>query len=313
MSAVVRTHALTKDFPVGFWRPRPHRALDDFTFEIRAGDIFGLLGPNGAGKSTAIKLLLDLLRPTSGHAELFGRAVSDAQTRRRLGFLPDQPAFYGHLTAEEQLAYFAGLFGATGADRRRRAGVALDRLGVGSADRRRPLHQYSKGMLQRVGLAQALVNDPDLVILDEPMSGLDPAGRREVRDLIVALRDEGRTVLFSSHVLADAEALCSRIGILSRGRLVTTGTVEALTACGTGRWEVVAAEMRPDLVARLRPRVRRLTSIAEGRFTLELGPDVRPEPFIAELAAHGASLVSAAPVRTSLEDVFSSAVGGKHP
>jgi ABC-2 type transport system ATP-binding protein len=303
MSAVVRTDELSKDFLIGFWRRRPHRALDRLTFEIPAGGVFGLLGPNGAGKSTTLKLLLDLLRPTSGRAELLGRPAGDVEARRRLGFLPEQPTFYDHLTAEELTTYFAGLFGYAGEERRRRASAVLDRVGLG-ADRRRPLRQYSKGMLQRVGLAQALINDPELVILDEPMSGLDPVGRREVRDLILTLRDERRTVLFSSHILSDAELLCSRVGILSHGRLVASGTLAELTAGEPRGWEVVAADIRPELAARLSGRVRRLTPIADGRYTIELGPETRPEPLIADLMAAGASLVSAAPVRITLEDVF---------
>ncbi len=194
-------------------------------------------GPNGAGKSTTLKLLTHLIRPTAGRAELLGRPVGDIAARHRLGFLPEHPYFYDYLTAEELVAYFAGLFGLTGGDRRRRAAQVLDRVGLGD-ERSRPLRQYSKGMLQRVGLAQALVNEPELVILDEPMSGLDPIGRRDVRELILELRDEGRTILFSSHILSDAELLCSRVGILAKGRLVATGTLADLTArtpAGGGR------------------------------------------------------------------------------
>ena len=177
--------------------------------------MFGLLGPNGAGKSTTLKLILNLLWPTSGRAEVFGCPAGDLGARRRLGFLPENPTFYDHLTAEEVLGYFAGLFGLTGEERRRRVARVLDDVGLADG-RRRPLRQLSKGMVQRVGLASALVNDAELIILDEPMSGLDPIGRREVRELILRLRDEGRTVLFSSHILSDAELLCSRVAILAR-------------------------------------------------------------------------------------------------
>ena len=176
----VRIEGLTKDFLTGFWRPTPKRALDGLSLEIPAGGVFGLLGPNGAGKSTTLKLLLGLLRPTSGRIDLLGRPPGDTAVHQRLGFLPENPTFYDHLTAEELLTYFAGLFGLTGEARRQRAAAVLDRVGL-EADRRRPLRGYSKGMIQRVGLAQALVNDPELVILDEPMSGLDPIGRRDVR------------------------------------------------------------------------------------------------------------------------------------
>jgi ABC-2 type transport system ATP-binding protein len=308
MSAVVATEQLTKDFFTGFWRPRPHRALDALSFEIPSGGVFGLLGPNGAGKSTTLKLLVDLLRPTAGRAWLLGRPPGAIEARRRLGFLPEHPTFYDHLTAEELLSYFAGLFGQGGADRRRRVSDVLDRVGL-EADRRRPLRQYSKGMVQRVGLAQALINDPELIILDEPMSGLDPVGRREVRQLILALRDEGRTVLFSSHILSDAETLCSAVGILAKGRLVAIGSLGDLTGRERGGAEVVVADLIPEVVDRRAPRLSRVTPIAQGRYTLEIPSHARPEPLIAELAAAGATLVSVTPARTTLEDVFVEALG----
>ncbi|HUL73518.1 MAG TPA: ABC transporter ATP-binding protein [Vicinamibacterales bacterium] len=311
MSTVVRTDRLTKDFSTGFWRPRPHRALDALTFDIPAGGVFGLLGPNGAGKSTTLKLLVGLLWPTSGTAELLGRPVGDPVAHQRLGFLPEHPTFYDQLSAEELLVYFAGLFGYSGPERHARATRVLDLVGLG-ADRRRPMRQYSKGMVQRVGLAQALVNDPEFVMLDEPMSGLDPIGRREVRELILRLRDEGRTVLFSSHILSDAELLCSRVGILNKGRLVASGTVAELAASageGGQGWEVVVTSLPAAAADRLAPRVRRVTSIAEGRYSIELGSDVRPEPLVAELTAAGAALVSVTTLRTTLEDAFLKAIG----
>src|SRR5688572_21888091 len=242
MATVVSTDRLTKDFKTGVWRPRIHRGLDGLTLDIPAGGVFGLLGPNGAGKSTTLKLLLRLLTPTSGQASIFGLAPGDVRAHQRLGFLPETPTFYDYLSAEELLMYFAGLCGATRADAKSRAAAMLDQVGIG-ADRRRPLRQYSKGMIQRVGIAQALVNDPELVILDEPMSGLDPLGRREVRELIMKLRDEGRTVLFSSHILSDAELLCTRVAILAKGRLVASGALTELTAAGRRGNEVVASNV----------------------------------------------------------------------
>lgn len=228
-SLVLRTEHLTKDFLSGFWRATPYRALDDVSIDVTAGAVFGLLGPNGAGKSTTLNLLLNLLRPTSGTISILGRPPDDVSVRRRVGFLPEHPRFYDHLTAEGLLNYFAGLFGLAGDERRRRVARVCDRVGIG-ADRRRPLRAHSKGMLQLVGIAQALVNDPELVILDEPMSGLDPIGRRMLRDLIRELSREGRTVLFSSHILSDVEQLCSDVAILSRGRLVAAGRTAQLVA-----------------------------------------------------------------------------------
>jgi len=306
MSTAVVTDGLTKDFRSGFWRSRPHRGLDGVSLEIPTGGVFGLLGPNGAGKSTTLKILMNLLWPSAGRAEVLGRPPGDVAARRRLGFLPEHPTFYDHLTAEELLSYFAGLFGYPAAERRARASRYLDLVGIG-ADRRRLLRHYSKGMVQRVGIAQALINDPELVILDEPMSGLDPVGRRDVRDLILRLRDEGRTVLFSSHILSDAELLCSRVAILAKGRLVASGALSDLTAARPGAadgWEIVALGVQADVADRLAARVRRVTCIAQGRYSFELPSEARPEPLVAELAATGASVVSLVPVRTTLEDVF---------
>jgi ABC-2 type transport system ATP-binding protein len=303
----VRTERLTKDFRTGFWRPIPKRALDALSFDIPAGGIFGLLGPNGAGKSTTLKLLVDLLRPTSGRAEVLGRPPGDTAARQRLGFLPENPTFYDHLSAEELLTYFAGLFGFTGADRRRRATAVLDRVGL-EADRRRPIRQYSKGMVQRVGLAQALVNDPELIILDEPMSGLDPIGRRDVRAMITELGQEGRTVLFSSHILSDAEELCERVAILAKGQLVTGGPVRELTSQDVTGWIIVVVggdEARhqilvPDGMVR---------HLGHERFALEVAATSRPEAVISALAASGAVLESVTPRRATLEDVFVRSVG----
>ena len=307
MATVVSTDRLTKDFKTGFWRPRSHRGLDGLTLDIPAGGVFGLLGPNGAGKSTTLKLLLRLLTPTSGRASIFGLAPGDVRAHQRLGFLPENPTFYDYLSAEELLAYFAGLCGATAADAKSRAAAMLDLVGIGT-DRRRPLRQYSKGMIQRVGIAQALVNDPELVILDEPMSGLDPVGRREVRELIMKLRDQGRTVLFSSHILSDAELLCTRVGILAKGKLVASGALTELTSAGRRGNEVVASNVTDGLASSMAPRVSRTTRIGDGRYAFDLKTEEAVEPFIASLAAAGASLVSVQPLRTSLEDVFMESV-----
>jgi ABC-2 type transport system ATP-binding protein len=304
MANAVSTDQLTKEFSTGFWRSRTHRALNELTFEVPLGGVFGLLGPNGAGKSTTLKLLMNLLWPTSGRAELLGHPPGHVGARSRLGFLPEHPTFYDHLTAEELLQYFAGLFGYKAADRRARAKRTLDMVGLDESARRRPIRGYSKGMVQRVGLAQALVNDPELVVLDEPMSGLDPLGRRDVRELILKLRDEGRTILFSSHILSDAEALCSRVAILSRGRLVASGSLSELTAGEARGAEVVVERLPAHVAARIAQGARRVTQIAEGRYSIELPPEMRPEVFVTRLAEAGATLVSVTPLRTTLEDVF---------
>jgi ABC-2 type transport system ATP-binding protein len=297
------THELTKDYAIGFWRKRPYRALDRLTLEVEPGEVFGFLGPNGAGKTTTLKLLMQLVYPTSGRAEILGRPVGDLAAKRRVGYLAEHPYFYDHLTAEELLHYFAELFGLSGVERRARVNALLDEVGIG-AERRLQLRKFSKGMLQRVGIAQALVNVPELVILDEPMSGLDPLGRRDVRSLILRLRDRGCTVFFSSHVLSDAEALCSRVAILAKGRLVTTGRLTDMLAFRARGWELVIAGASDALVASLGSRVRRAIKISEGRYTLELPLEPPPEALLADLTAGGAHLASLNPIRDTLEDLF---------
>jgi ABC-2 type transport system ATP-binding protein len=297
------TIELTKDYAVGFWRKRPYRALDQLTLDVEAGEVFGFLGPNGAGKTTTLKLLMQLVFPTSGRAELLGRPLGDLATKRRIGFLPENPYFYDYLTAEELLGYFAALFGYRGAERRARISRMLDEVGLG-AERRLPLRKFSKGMLQRVGIAQALINDPELVILDEPMSGLDPLGRRDVRALILRLRDSGCTVFFSSHVLSDAEALCSRVAILANGRLVASGRLTEMLAFQARGWELVMANLSDAAAAALGPRVRRTVRIGDGRYAFELPVDPAPDRLVAQLTVEGAQLISLNPIRDTLEDFF---------
>jgi ABC-2 type transport system ATP-binding protein len=303
MSAAILTEELTKDYAIGFWRKRPYRALDRLNLEVRVGEIFGFLGPNGAGKTTTLKLLMQLVYPTAGRAEILGRPVGDVGVRRRIGYLPENPYFYDHLTAEELLSYFASLFGYRAVDRKARVAKLLDEVGI-AGERRLQLRKFSKGMLQRVGIAQALINDPEVIFLDEPMSGLDPLGRREVRTLMIRLRDEGRTIFFSSHILADAETLCSRVAILAGGRLTAGGTMGNMQAFDVRGWEMVVSDLSPDALARLASIVRRTTAIADGRYTLEIAPETPPARALAEVTAAGGRLVSLTPMRETLEDRF---------
>ena len=303
VTPALATFELTKDYAVGFWRKRPYRALDRLTLEVQPGEVFGFLGPNGAGKTTTLKLLMQLVYPTSGRAEILGRPVGDLAAKQRIGYLAENPYFYDHLTAEELLHYFAELFGIRGAERRRRVDALLDEVGIG-AERRLQLRKFSKGMLQRLGIAQALVNEPELVILDEPMSGLDPLGRRDVRSLILRLRDRGCTVFFSSHVLSDAEALCSRVAILAKGRLVASGRLAEMLPFRARGWELVVARVSDRTIDALGDRVRRAVRIDESRYTLELPIDPPPDRLLAELTACGADLVSLNPIRDTLEDFF---------
>jgi ABC-2 type transport system ATP-binding protein len=300
---VLRLEELTKEFATGFLGRGRQRALDSLSLELARGEVFGLLGPNGAGKSTTLKLVTGLLWPTSGRVTLFDRAPQDPIARASVGFLPEHPTFYDHLTGEELLSYFAGLCGLNGATRRTRVDATLTRVGLG-AERRRAVRQYSKGMVQRLGLAQAIINTPALLILDEPMSGLDPLGRRDVRELILELRDQGCTVLFSSHILSDAEMLCSRVAMLRRGRLVAEGSTSELTSGHTRGWEVTATHLTPAAVSALQPHAVRATRITHGRYTFALGPDQRPERMVGEITAQGGTLESVTPLRATLEDVF---------
>ena len=310
----IRTEALTKHYTVGFWRPRPYVALDALTLQVQAGEVFGFLGPNGAGKTTTLKLLMQLIFPTSGRADILGRPVGDTDVKRRTGYLPENPYFYDYLTAEELLEYFASLFGYARAERRARASRLLDEVGIG-AERRLQLRKFSKGMLQRVGIAQALINEPEVVFLDEPMSGLDPIGRREMRELILRLRDRGCTVFFSSHVLSDAETLCSRVAIMAQGRLVTAGALSDILAFQVRGWELVVSGVTDAALAAAKARgdVVRATAVGTGRYALELSLTPPPEKTLAALIAQGATLVSLTPVRDTLEDFFVkqvSAAGG---
>src|ERR1700704_2183169 len=221
--AVIEIENLTKDYPYGFLQLKKKRSLEGLTMQVQAGEVFGFIGPNGAGKSTTIKLLMGLIFPTAGSARILGKPVSDIEMHRNIGYLPEQPYFYDYLTAAEVLDYFARFHDFGAAERRERVERMLKKVGLESAGRIQ-LRKYSKGMLQRVGLAQAILHQPELVVLDEPMSGLDPVGRREVRDIILELKKEGRTVLFSTHILSDAETLCDRVGVIVGGKLRGVGT-----------------------------------------------------------------------------------------
>ena len=304
MPPAIRIEDLTKDYWVGFWRKRPYRALERLSLEVQGGEIFGFLGPNGAGKTTTLKLLMQLIFPTSGRAEILGRPVGDVSARRRIGYLPENPHFYDYLTAEELLQYFARLFGFSGADARKRAATLLDRVGIGPERRRQQLRKYSKGMIQRVGIAQALLNDPEVIFLDEPMSGLDPLGRRDVRSLILELRDQGRTVFFSSHILADAEAMCSRVAVVAGGRLAAAGRLADILAFQVRGWELVIDNLQREVLIRIAPQLTRSTEISPGRYALDLPLDPSPERLLSELTATGAVLVSLNPLRDTLEDFF---------
>ncbi|HYH00441.1 MAG TPA: ABC transporter ATP-binding protein [Terriglobales bacterium] len=299
MSAI-ETFALEKTYSVGFWRKRPKCALRPLTLTVEEGEIFGYLGPNGAGKTTTLKLLMGLIFPTTGSAKILGMALDDPRMKAQVGFQPEQPYFYDYLTAHELLHYYAQISGIPAGDRKRRVESVLQRVGLGDVSPKLQLRKFSKGMSQRVGIAQAIIHDPKLVFLDEPMSGLDPMGRREVRDLIQSLKDEGKTIFFSTHILADAEALCDRVAVLDKGELRGVGVVADLTSKVQGKFEVVWQGGSA---------LRALFDLgAECYMTGDIGRAVVREVIlnaaIDELRRNGAQIISINPVRATLEDYF---------
>jgi ABC-2 type transport system ATP-binding protein len=251
----VAVHGLTKIFPVPFHPTRGVVAVKDLSLRIEPGEVYGLLGPNGSGKSTTLKIILGLVSPTSGRTEIFGRDSRLVESREAVGFLPENPYFYKYLTGAETLRFFGRLCGMTGATLKSRVNELLDLVGLNKARDRR-LGTYSKGMLQRIGLAQALIHDPRLVVLDEPTAGVDPAGSREIRDLIMDLKRRGITVLLSSHLLAQAQEICDRIGILSDGVLVREGRLQDLIAI-ENQTELVIADASDDLMREIESFISR--------------------------------------------------------
>jgi ABC-2 type transport system ATP-binding protein len=245
---VIRTEALTKVYRPPFAR-EGKTALDHLSIEVRRGEIFGLVGPNGSGKTTTLKLLLGLIKPTSGNIAIFGRGPRDVAVKKRIGFLPDGPYFYDHLNSYEVLDFYGKLFGYSAEERKARIPQLLDTVALNPKDRQRVIRTYSKGMVQRVGLAQALINNPELLFLDEPTTGLDPIGARSMKDAILRQRDEGKTVLLCSHLLADVQAICDRVAILSEGKLVKYGTVPELVGPSQS-FEIHAANLSPEALQR---------------------------------------------------------------
>src|SRR5262247_2528859 len=234
----IETENLSKEYPHGFLHLKRKTSLEGLTIQVEGGEVFGLLGPNGAGKSTTIKLLMGIIFPTAGSARILGKPVSDVSMHSDIGYLPEQPYFYDYLTAAEVLDYFARFHGYSATERGERVQKMLRKVGLETAGKIQ-LRKYSKGMLQRVGMAQAILHDPQLVILDEPMSGLDPVGRREVRDIILELKNAGKTILFSTHILPDAETLCDRVGVIAGGKLVGTGAPDSIVGVKATGFEIL--------------------------------------------------------------------------
>lgn len=301
---VIEITNLTKDYEVGFWRKRKVRALDGLSLSIDGGQIFGFLGANGAGKTTTLKLLMRLIFPTTGNAQILGHDIQDVQMHQRIGYLPENPYFYDYLTAREFLDYSAQIFGLPSAVRKKRAADLLARVKLDEKRWDTQLRKFSKGMLQRVGLAQSLVNDPEIVFLDEPMSGLDPVGRREVRDLIAALRDEGKTVFMCSHILSDIEVLCDQVAILKKGRLAQVGHLDELRRKteDPNRMEVMATGTDANSLRKHLPNCE-IAPTPRG-LRIEIGSEDEIERVLAALRQVGGKIVSIQPVKQSLEELF---------
>lgn len=288
---------LTKDYPHGFLHLKKKRSLEGLTLQVEDGEVFGFLGPNGAGKSTTIKLLVGLIFPEAGTARILGRPITDIEMHRDIGYLPEQPYFYDYLTAAEVLDYFARIHGMNAADREERVAGMLKKVGLETA-KKIQLRKYSKGMLQRVGLAQAILHDPRVVILDEPMSGLDPVGRREVRDIILELKREGKTILFSTHILSDAEMLCDRVGVIVGGKLRGVGAPDQMVGIKTNAMEILfewSGAATPTLVAKA-------TKTGE-RYRIQV-PEGELYAALEQLGAAKAKILSVAQVKPTLEEYF---------
>jgi ABC-2 type transport system ATP-binding protein len=297
MTVIVELKDVAKSFRVGFRRKRVD-AVRQVDFSVNEGEIFGVIGPNGAGKTTTIKMITGLVTPERGTVKVHGISASEVRSREDMGYLPENPYFYEHLTAREMLRFYGQLFGMGGKALEKRAAELIERVGLTEAADR-PLKRYSKGMRQRAGIAQALINDPRLVILDEPQSGLDPAGRKEVRDLIFGLREEGKTVLFASHILSDVEAICDRVAVLHLGVLKGVGSVQELTSDATIRYEIRVSGFDTkafDYARTLRESVEDVL--------IEVDSPAQRDEVLKTVLNAGGTVQSVTPHKESLEDIF---------
>jgi ABC-2 type transport system ATP-binding protein len=297
--AVIEIENLSKDYPFGFLNLKKKTSLEGLTMQVEEGEVFGFLGPNGAGKSTTIKLLVGLIFPTAGTARILGKPISDVEMHRDIGYLPEQPYFYDYLTAAELLDYFARIHELSASDRRERVPKMLKKVGLETAGKIQ-LRKYSKGMLQRVGLAQAILHDPKVVILDEPMSGLDPVGRREVRDIILELKRAGKTVLFSTHILSDAEMLCDRVGVIVGGKLRGVGAPDEIVGMKAHGMEILFEYSGgcTDAGALLSKATR-----TGNRYRMQVGEE-EVYATLDQLGRLGAKILSVSQVKASLEEYF---------
>ncbi|MGB6670102.1 MAG: ABC transporter ATP-binding protein [Candidatus Acidiferrum sp.] len=297
--AAIEIENLTKDYPFGFLHLKKKRSLEGLTMQVESGEVFGFLGPNGAGKSTTIKLLVGLIFPQAGTARILGKPITDIAMHCNIGYLPEQPYFYDYLTAAEVLDYFARFHDLTAVDRKERVARMLKKVGLETAGKIQ-LRKYSKGMLQRVGLAQAILHEPQVVILDEPMSGLDPIGRREVRDIILELKRDGRTVMFSTHILSDAEMLCDRVGVIVGGKLRGVGAPGEIVGMKAEGMEILFE--LPGGVSNAAAIVAKATKTGD-RYRMEVSEEGLYSA-LEQLRGGGAKILAVAQVKPSLEEYF---------
>lgn len=296
--AVVETHELRKTYRAGFWLNQKVVSLKGCTLKVLQGETFGLLGPNGAGKTTLLKTLLGIVRPSAGRGLLLGAPLGDRTVKERIGYLPENPYFYDYLTGWETLQFTGGLFQIPRSVQKQRIPQLLDLVGLSqAAARKKQLRQYSKGMLQRIGMAQALINDPELVFLDEPMSGLDPMGRYQIREIILSLKSQGKTIFFNSHILSDVEIVCDRIAILAEGDLICSGSVQELL----GTTETYTIKGRGGSLDVIKKRMLNL-DFRDGYWQGHLQGD--PYDFLATLNLMGAQIITVNLARPSLEEFF---------
>jgi ABC-2 type transport system ATP-binding protein len=290
---------ITKSYPVGFWKKQFRPALKGLSLSVERGETFGFIGPNGAGKTTTLKLLMGIIFPTAGSAHILGKDIADAEIKKKIGFLPEQPYFYDYLNPSELLDYYASLSGVSATERKKRIPELLERVGLADSARKQ-LRKFSKGMLQRVGIAQAIIHDPEVIFLDEPMSGLDPIGRHEIREMIQGLKDAGKTIFFSTHILSDVEALCDRVAVVHKGELRGIGVMNELRSSTGGKTEVIWEGSGSV------PRVAQLLmeSHVTGDLVRATVASENLDKLLERLREHQGRLISVTPLHGTLEQYF---------
>ncbi|MBA7595816.1 Vitamin B12 import ATP-binding protein BtuD [subsurface metagenome] len=288
---------------------RDIKAVDNLTLSVEQGEIFGFLGPNGAGKTTTLKMLTGLLYPTSGRAWILGKEIQETEPKKKIGFLPEHPSFYQHLSGLELLSFYGGVFGIEKGKRNKKIETVLDLVGLKDVANQR-IHSYSKGMIQRIGIAQSLINDPELVILDEPLSGLDPIGRKDVKDILLSLKEEGKTVFFSTHILPDVEKICDRVGILIDGKLVKVGSLNELLKEETKTTDITLQEIDEKILSEVKSLSTQCL-VKNKKVFLTVDSSEKVEQIQRIVCSSNSRIISLIPQLKTLEEYFSHLVALK--